>query len=75
MFKTYARNPQIKDDNNQCNHKSCESHRVDTSTPSKSFLLPTLQGKSMTNLIRSDKSLAQTEKSSEAYYLYGYLRL
>ena len=27
----------------------------------------------MTNLIRSDKSLAQTEKSSEAYYLYGYL--
>ena len=41
----------------------------------KVFYYPHYKVKVMTNLIRSDKSLAQTEKSSEVYYLYGYLRL
>ena len=70
MDKIYARNPQIKDNNNT--NASINDVKVTELTPLllvKAFYHLHYKVKVTTNLIRSDKSLAKTEKSSEVYYL------
>ena len=75
MFKIYARNPQMKDDNTNAIINHVKVTELTPLLQVKVFYYPHYKVKVMINLIRSDKSLAQTEKSSEVYYLYGYLRL
>lgn len=70
MDKIYARNPQIKDDNTNASTNNVEVTELTLLLPAKAFYHLHYKVKIMTDLIRSDKSLAKTEKNHQKSIIY-----